>query len=227
MRQVLYALAFLRGDAKTMTEQIAVSAVKPEEEPLLLVSESNPQAISGHLTKARELSRRGVELAERSDLKEEAADWGVMAAIREAFFGSSRVARKGAQAALQISSGRDAEAIAALTLAAAGDPSQGQSLADALSKDYPSSTLVNAYWLPAIRAQIALDQGKPADAVELLKPPPSMSWVQLWVWWTTPASIPSMCEAKPFCSCVRLRMRPLSSIHILITAASAGTARLA
>ncbi len=169
MRQVLYALAFLRGDAKTMTEQIAWSAVKPAAEPLLLFIESNTQAISGHLTKARELSRRGVELAERSDLKEEAADWGVMAAIREAFFGNSLVARQGAQAALQISSGRDAEAIAALTLAAAGDPSQGQSLADALSKDYPSSTLVNAYWLPAIRAQIALDQGKPADAVELLQ----------------------------------------------------------
>jgi predicted Zn-dependent protease len=169
MHQVRYALALLHGDANAMREQLAWSADKPEFEDPMLFIESETEAAAGHLTKSRDLSLRAAGLAERFDLKEQAADWRAMAALREAFFGNAALALQDAQAALQISSARNPQAIAALAFAVAGDPSRAQTLADALNKEYASNTILNSYWLPAIRAQIAMDHNKPADALGLLE----------------------------------------------------------
>jgi hypothetical protein len=154
-----------------MREQLGWSADKPEFEDPMLFIESETEAAAGHLTKSRDLSLRAAGLAERFDLKEQAADWRAMAALREAFFGNAALALQDAQAALQISSARNPQAIAALAFAVAGDPSRAQTLADALNKEYASNTILNSYWLPAIRAQIAMDHNKPADALGLLDAP--------------------------------------------------------
>ena len=61
------------------------------------------------------------------------------------------------------------EVVAALALARAGDTAGAEKLAAELDKTYPLDTLVQRYWLPTIRAAIALERKDPNRAVELLK----------------------------------------------------------
>ena len=61
---------------------------------------------------------------------------------------------------------RDVRAMAALALARAGDTAAAEKLATDLDK-----TLVQRYWLPTIRAGIAVERKDPNRAIELLKVP--------------------------------------------------------
>src|SRR5215469_3751016 len=50
----------------------------------------------------------------------------------------------------------------------AGYADWAQKLADKMSQDSPSDTLLQAYWLPTIRAAVELDRGHGERAIELL-----------------------------------------------------------
>ena len=60
--------------------------------------------------------------------------------------------------------------MAALALARAGDTTAAEKLATELDKTLPLDTLVQRYWLPSIRAAVALAHKDPNRAVELLNP---------------------------------------------------------
>ena len=61
------------------------------------------------------------------------------------------------------------QGIAALVLAMTGDTSQTQSLIDDLSARFPKNTLVQFNYLPAARAQLALDRKDPSRAIQALE----------------------------------------------------------
>ena len=164
----LYALAFFQRNMAGMKEQVDWAVGKPLAEDWLLSLESNTQAWSGHLTKARELSRQAVESARRADEKEPAASWEANAALREALFGNAVAARQSAAAALAARS-RDAEAQTALAYAFASDPAHAQSLADDLNNRFAQDTVVQMVWLPTIRAQIEAGRKHPGKSIELLQ----------------------------------------------------------
>lgn len=77
----IYQLAFLKGDAAEMERQVAWAAGKPGTEDLLLSFQSDTEAYYGHVTRARDYSRRAVDAAVRADSKETAALWQVNAAL--------------------------------------------------------------------------------------------------------------------------------------------------
>ena len=166
----LYALAFFRGNAAAMKQQADWAIGKPGAEDWMLSVESDTEAWSGRLGKARELSRQAVESARRRDEKEPGALWQANAAIREALFGNADAARQNAAAAVALAPGsRDAEAQAALAYALAGDAAHAQSLADDLARRFPQDTVVQSVWLPTIRAQIETSRKNPARSIELLQ----------------------------------------------------------
>ena len=72
-------------------------------------------------------------------------------------------------AALKLSKGRDVEYGAAFALALSGDSSESQRLAKDLETRFPEDTAVRFSYVPALRALLALNQGEPAKAVELLR----------------------------------------------------------
>ena len=165
----LYGLAFFQGNAAAMKQQ-ADWAVGKSGEDWMLSLESDTEGRSGKLGKARELSRRAVESARRSDEKEPAALWQANAAIREGLFRNAEAARQNAAAAVTLAPGsHDAEAQAALAYALAGDAAHAQSLADDLAKRFPQDTVVQSVWLPTIHAQIETGHNNPARSVELLQ----------------------------------------------------------
>jgi eukaryotic-like serine/threonine-protein kinase len=166
----LYALAFFHGDGAAMKLQEAWAIGKPSAEDWMLSVESDTEAWSGRLGKARVLSRKAVESARHSDEKEPAALWQANAAIREALFGNADAARQNAAAAVALAPGsHDAEAQSALAYALSGDAAHAQSLADDLAKRFPEDTVLQSVWLPTIRAQIERGHKNPARSIELLQ----------------------------------------------------------
>ena len=166
----LYGIAFFQGSVAGMKQQADWVVGKPGAEDWMLSLESDTEAWSGRLGKARELSRLAVESARRNDAKETAALWQANAAIREALFGNADVARQNAGAAVVLAPGsHDAEAQAALGYALAGDAAHAQSLADDLGKRFPLDTVEQSVWLPTIHAQMEIDHKDAARSIELLQ----------------------------------------------------------
>ena len=164
-----YELGFLRNDPNKMTEAIQVAAGKRGEEGTLLYLAARSAAYSGQLSKARELSRQAVASAAREQEREREANFESSAAIGEALYGNAEEARRRATTALSLSNSRDAESVAALSFAFAGDSSRAETLAADLGKRFPEDTLVQLNYLPAIQAQLALNRKDPEGAVQLLQ----------------------------------------------------------
>ena len=169
LRGSTYLIAFLRGDQDAMQRELVWATGRSGEEDWLLSVQSDTEAYFGRLASAREFSQRAVASARRADSKETAALWQANAALREAEFGNAMAARQNAMTALSLAPGRDVTTIAALALARARDVAQAQRLANSLDRDFPQNTIVQVYWLPAIRAAIELAANNSAKALELLK----------------------------------------------------------
>ena len=164
-----YSVAFLEGDTAEMQRQWEWAAGKPGREDVLLSTQSDTEAYSGHLTKARDLSRRATESAHTAGENETAAKRELNDAIREVEFGYSKQARDEVSAALRLSSTRSTRVLAAVVLARAGDIAQAQKIADELQKQNPLYTKIIGYWLPTIRAAIELNRHNPAKAIAILE----------------------------------------------------------
>jgi tetratricopeptide (TPR) repeat protein len=165
-----YELAFLRGDTAAMAEQVTAAAGKPGVEDQLLALQSDTEAYFGRLSKARELTQQAESSALRASANEAAALWQLAGALHEAELGDPQRAHQQATAALAAGPGKSVRILGALALARSGDHKRANALADELVKQYPSDTLVNAYWVPTIRAAGSLAEKNPAAAVEALRP---------------------------------------------------------
>jgi tetratricopeptide (TPR) repeat protein len=116
--------------------------------------------------KARELTKRAVDSAVRADNKENGAIYLAIAAQQQAAYGFAAEARQSAAEALKlVPTSHGVEVEAALTFAMAGDTARAESLAQDLGKRFPLDTQMQALWLPAIQAQLALDKKNPAAAL--------------------------------------------------------------
>jgi eukaryotic-like serine/threonine-protein kinase len=170
MHVALYALAFLGTDSAAMTEQQQWFAGKPEYENYGLALASDTEAYGGHLDKARELTKRAVDSAVRTDNKESGAIWQANAAVQQAAYGNAAEARQTAEKALKLApAGQGSEVEAALAFAMAGDAARAESLAQDLGKRFPLDTQMQSLWLPAIQGQLALDRKNPSVALTTLQ----------------------------------------------------------
>ena len=165
-----YGLAFLRGDKSGMARQLAAAMGKPGIEDQLLAMQADTDAFYGRLAKARQTTRMAEESALRTGAKETAALWQLDGALHEAELGDPQRARLQAEEALKSGDGKNLQILAALALGRSGDGRHARLLADDLAKRFPDDTLVNSYWLPSIRAAIAIDAKNPAAAIDALQP---------------------------------------------------------
>lgn len=169
LRQNIYWLAFLRRDATIMRQQLAWASANPADEDALLSEQSDTEAYHGRMRSAQEFTQRAVSAAIKTGSRETGALWQVNAALREAEVGNFALARQGVASALALSSGRDVTLMAAFTLARSGATSQANALLAKLEKEYPTDAMMKLYWLPTIRAAVALDEGDHARAVDELQ----------------------------------------------------------
>jgi eukaryotic-like serine/threonine-protein kinase len=164
-----YVIGFYKGDRAAMERAAARGRDNPESADWMTNTEAFVLAYSGHLQQARTMTRRAVDMARQAHQPERAAMYEAGAAVREAFFGNASEARRRANAALELSKGRDAEYGAAFALAFSGDIAGSQLLASDLEKRFPEDTCVRFTYLPVHRALLALNRGDSNAAIEQLQ----------------------------------------------------------
>ena len=164
-----YIIAFYKGDRPGMERAAARGRDNPESADWMTNTQASVLAYSGHLTQARTMTRRAVEMESQAHQPERAAMYEAAAAVREAFFGNASEARQRAAAALELSKSRDVEYGAAFALAFSGDIPGSQPLAGDLEKRFPEDTFARFTYLPIHRALVALNRGNPSAAIEELQ----------------------------------------------------------
>ena len=169
LHNALYALAFFGAGSAAMEEQQKWFAGHPDYENYGLALASDTEAYVGHLGRARELTKRAVNSAIRVDSKENGAIYLATAAQREAAYGNPATRQPAADALNLAPTSQDVESEAALAFAMAGNTSRADSLAQDLGRRFPLDTQIQSLWLPAIRAQLALDRKNPTVALSILQ----------------------------------------------------------
>jgi serine/threonine protein kinase/Flp pilus assembly protein TadD len=163
----LYDLAFLRGDTAGMQQQLEWAAGRPGDEAYFLNMQSDTEAYYGRLEKAREFSRRAVQSAIRADLKDTAAHWQALAALRQAMFGNSQGAERDVVAALALSRDGSVISVSAETLARVGDDAGAERLLGEMERSQPSEKPREERF-PTLRAVMEINKGNADQAVALL-----------------------------------------------------------
>ena len=167
---VLYSLGFLGADSTAMAEQEKWFSGTPQENYGLALA-SDTEAYAGHVIKAAGVTKQALNSAMRAESKETGAIWQENGALREAAYGRAAKARQEAAAALKLAPASQAvEVEAALAFAMAGDTVLAESIARSLNQRFPLDTQMQLLWLPAIRAQVALDKNQPTLALSTLQP---------------------------------------------------------
>jgi len=169
IRNGLYSIAFVKGDAPAMKQQLDWWAGRPDEYNAL-AWQAEVAAFFGQLQKERELNQRAVESAFGHKQNDGAALLLAGQMQTEGLFGRCDRVNDLAAKAFGISRVTATVQAASAAFALCGDTERSQPLMDEISKRFPDDTLVNTVYWPLNHALIALHRGDSARAVQLLEP---------------------------------------------------------
>lgn len=169
MHARLYQIGFLQHDADLMKQQIDWANATPHMAEDGLNWQAQAAAFQGELSQADQWADRAIEMNRKPDTKETTAQWMLTEATRNAVFGNCARAAARVKEALGLSREQANLHSAANAYAQCGQTAQAQALVDELTKAFRVDTLLNSTWLPIIRAQIELDKGNAAAAVQSLE----------------------------------------------------------
>jgi serine/threonine protein kinase/tetratricopeptide (TPR) repeat protein len=168
IRERLYTVAFVSGDAQGMQEQVAWASGRTDEyRAVYWLAQSS--SFGGRWRESNEHLSRATELALRAEAKEVVAGYTADQALRAAWLGQFAQSLTLAQAALRIERNRNVLTRTALAFALAGDDPKAQQLVDELEEKHPQDTMVNQVWIPEIEAVIELRHNRAQAALELLE----------------------------------------------------------
>jgi eukaryotic-like serine/threonine-protein kinase len=166
--QVKYWYFFLRGDNEAMQRLISQAPNIPGAQSVLLNEQANSAAYFGQFDRAGQLTSEASDLMIQEGDRESAAACWAAAAIRESEAGQIAQAHESISKALRLTHSRDIMTLAAQVMARSGDYKHALLLSEELNKKYPSDTLIQKYWLPVVRAQVALKRGKLSESIAIL-----------------------------------------------------------
>jgi serine/threonine protein kinase/Flp pilus assembly protein TadD len=164
-----YQIAFIDTDTAEIQRQLNWARGKPYEH-MALDWQTGGAAFAGQWRMAQGLALRAIDLAARGEAKEIAARYATEQALRGAALGDHRQARANAVQGISLARSRTTLPRAALALALCGEANQAMPLIDEMTKQFPQDTIINAIWLPVIRAAIELQAGNPQKSIERLQP---------------------------------------------------------
>ena len=168
IRERLYTVAFINGDAQAMQQQAAWAKGRTDEyRAEYWLAQSS--AFNGKWRESTEHLKLATELAARAEAKEVAAGYYADQALRAAWLDNIPQAGPLAGYALGIERNRNVLTRAALVYALVADKPRVEELIQELEQKHPKDTMVNQVWLPVIKAMIELRKGNPQAALELLE----------------------------------------------------------
>jgi eukaryotic-like serine/threonine-protein kinase len=165
MHAYLFRIAFIKGDAAAMKEQLDWAAGKPLGETW----QAQTAEFTGQFAKANQHSNQALELSQRANLTAGSAQILLQQAMRAAIFRDCGKVSELTGKALSMSRDLSNLQQSASALAACEQSAAAQSLVDELTRRFPLDTLLNNVTIPVIRAQLELNRGNAAQAVTLLE----------------------------------------------------------
>lgn len=164
-----YDIAFLRADQVGMQRAAALAKGNLAAEEWMAGHEAFVLAYSGRVREAKTMLRHAAEAGLRVSGRERSGLYTVPVALWSALFGNAPEAAQSAMEAVASSSERYVQYGAAFALALAGDSARSERLSDELETRFSEDTGVRVSYIPAIRAQLALNGGDAVKAVNLLQ----------------------------------------------------------
>ena len=169
IHRILFVLASERKDQAAMNHEMEVTR-GTDDEAYLLAEQATYQSGLGKLKDSAATMAKAVSVAEKGSNTEFAARVEAELGWYLALAGDCT----GARAAVQSSLHRFPTGInrgpASFAFASCGDDAKALSLFSDLSRDYPSATMLNAKYGPALQAEIHLHKGKFDEALSILGP---------------------------------------------------------
>jgi len=166
--------ALAEGDAATLEKESAIVSRDPATYVTFLpFAEARRAAGHGQLRKSLEFLSQAEEISRREGFSELQALATCQKAWLNALVGGKSQQKTDPSAALAISESPNVASCVAYTYALTGNDSAALRLVDELSRKRPQDKWFQAMYLPAVRAQIEINHGNGAKAVELLKSAPS------------------------------------------------------
>ena len=163
----LFFAAFLNRDRSAM-DKAGAQIASDNQSGDFEYYESLVSAYEGRLQRSRQASIQAVALARQAHLAQRAALFEGAAAVTEALYGYPDESLRHAVAAGQLVSGRDVDFGPAFALALTGSTSSALAIVTRLEEQYPEDTCVRFSYSPALRALLAMSDGSPEKAIELL-----------------------------------------------------------
>jgi eukaryotic-like serine/threonine-protein kinase len=163
-------VAWIEGKPGLRDELLKPVRNDPLVEQWALKDDALIAAYEGRFATARELEREALDGCHRIDRAQAGWVHVAEAGVREGLAGNTKRAREDARESLDHDASREVRGAAAVALAIAGDTQEATRIADELAAQYPQATIVQRHYLPAIRGAMALDDGRPADALQALQP---------------------------------------------------------
>jgi tetratricopeptide (TPR) repeat protein len=167
-RRLLYQLALLAGDASGAARHRDIARGRPREFDML-GAEAQFAAFEGRIEEARDLYRRAQDIARASSLVEVVGGYAIQMARMEFLLGLRAQAIALAQPQLT-NSNVQARLGAATVLALAGETRGLQEIIDDAVREFPSDTLTIGVGVATARAALALQRGRPDQALLALQP---------------------------------------------------------
>jgi serine/threonine protein kinase/Flp pilus assembly protein TadD len=170
LHAVLAVNAMAQDDLATEQREAAFTSASPPTYLQLLVAQAGRAAGHGQLHKARELLSQAEDISRRMGFSESQAFALCGKSWMDMVVGNRSRTGFDSAGPLSLSQSPGVVAFVAWTLALSGNESAALRLADDLSRKRPQDTWIQALDGPVIRAQIEINHGNGAKAIELLKP---------------------------------------------------------
>ena len=168
-RRLLYQLAELRGDEAAAQAQLEWAA-KNARGFDITGARAQVLAYRGQVAAARALYAETVAAARGQGLAQVAFGYASQAALMEAVYGYGREAPAAARAVARSATAFEPQLRAAAALALAGDADAAEAVVRKVRTARPEDTLLHAVYLPVAEAAVSLARGRPAEALEHLRP---------------------------------------------------------
>jgi tetratricopeptide (TPR) repeat protein/predicted Ser/Thr protein kinase len=164
----LAIIAWLQGDKEGTERELGAMKDDPQGEYQVTGLRSGMAAYAGQLKTARAFGQKQRGAAERLGFKEAAASEYSQEAFAEASFLNKARALEDVSEAMKLSQSPGVVLNCAIALAMTGEDSRAAKLADEIAQKRPFDTLVQFVEVPLVKAQIELNHGNPAKAIDLL-----------------------------------------------------------
>jgi len=168
VRRLSFLLAFMQGDAKTMTQALE-SSVGVRETNAAFGWQAHTSAAVGRIKDAHEQFRRGIQAAQQGGFKEVAAQLTAEDAEIHAIVGQCDATRGELADGLELSRDNLTLERASRALAMCGATREASTLSTELAGRFPEAPLTTRVALPVTAAALALGRKDPAAALEELE----------------------------------------------------------